>query len=596
MNQHTTARIIDVAMGRAAPDLYIKNCRLVNVFCGVINENICIGVSGGIIAWVGEDLLQPGPATMILDAGGSFVMPGFLDGHMHIESSMLTFREFSRAVLRWGTTTIFPDPHEIANVCGIPGVQALLAESRQSYLRSFMLLPSCVPALRGCETPGAAIDAASYCQAIQDPAFWGMGEMMNYPGVVTKDAAVLAKIAATRDAGKIMTGHITTDNAPMLNAYAAAGLDSCHESVTAEQVLRKLQVGIYAMIREGSAWRDVKECIRPFVAGNLDTSHVILVTDDAHADTIAAYGHMNHVINRAIEEGLDPVKAVQMATINPARYYGLSHQIGCVAPGRFADLVIAPEIAKILPETVISGGRVVYSQQRGYHIEFPESHFPEFMRSSLKIGRSLTAKDFDILMPVDTGTVTYPVIKVQENSAVTYREDTEVRVANGTVLIDIDRDILKVACIDRHSGRGALAAALVRGFGLKSGAIAQTIAHDCHNLIVLGTNHADMLAAVEQLKASGGGICAVANGRLIAHHKLEIGGLMSAAPAEQVVASLQQLKAAFAQLGCGMQSPFMTLALLALPVIPHLRLTDQGLFDVDQMKFIKVYSKDATAV
>jgi adenine deaminase len=586
MHRLKIMKAIDVAMGRIAPELYIKNCRLVNVISGEINKKICIGVSDGIIAWVGEDLLNPGDNTTIIDAAGSFAMPGFLDGHMHIESSMLTFREFSKSVLRWGTTTVFPDPHEIANVCGLEGVKALVEESKNYYLRSFMLLPSCVPALKGSETSGAEINSDLYCQNIVDNDFWGMGEMMNYPGVANNDSEVLYKIAETRKYGKPLTGHITSEDPHMTNAYAVAGVNSCHESVNAEQVLQKLRVGICAMIREGSAWKDVKECIKPFIDGNLDTSNVMLVTDDSHADTIFNYGHMNHVVNRAIEEGLNPVKAIQMATINTATHFGLSNKLGSIAPGRMADIVIAPDINKIIPEIVICRGKVIFTKKNGYLIEFPEYKFPEFMKSSIKINRILEENDFDIVLPKYSNTILYPVIKVKENSVLTFREDINVNIENGVVCIDIDSDILKVACIDRHSGSGRMATSLIKGFGIKSGAIAQTIAHDCHNIIVLGTNNADMLKAVELLKESGGGICVVENGQLLAHHKLEIGGLMSSEPMDKVVASLVNIKSAYKQLGCKIQSPFMTLSLIALPVIPHLRLTDKGLFDVNNFKFM----------
>jgi adenine deaminase len=586
MHRLKIMKAIDVAMGRIAPELYIKNCRLVNVISGDINENICIGVSDGMIAWVGEDLLKPGDNTTVIDAAGSFAMPGFLDGHMHIESSMLTFREFSKSVLRWGTTTVFPDPHEIANVCGIEGVKALVEESRNYYLRSFMLLPSCVPALKDSETSGAEINSDLYCQNIGDNDFWGMGEMMNYPGVANNDFEVLYKIAETLKVGKTLTGHITSDDPHMINTYAVAGVNSCHESVNAEQVLKKLRVGICAMLREGSAWKDIKECIKPFIEGNLDTSNVMLVTDDTHADTIDNYCHMNHVVNRAIEEGLNPVKAIQMATINTAKHFGLSNKLGCIAPGRLADIVIAPDIKKINPETVICEGNVIYTKENGYLIEFPEYKLPEFMKSSVKINRKFEEKDFDIVIPKNSDTILYPVIKVNENSVITFREDTNVNIENGVVCIDIERDILKVACIDRHSGKGGMATSLIKGFGLKSGSIAQTIAHDCHNIIVLGTSNSDMLKAVELLKESGGGICVVENGQLIAHHKLAIGGLMSSEPLDKVVASLDNIKSAYKQLGCTIQSPFMTLSLIALPVIPHLRLTDKGLFDVENFKFV----------
>jgi adenine deaminase len=588
MERSTISKAIDVAMGRIAPELYIKNCKLVNVLSGEINENICIGVSDGVIVWVGEDLLKPDASTSIIDAAGYFAMPGLIDGHMHIESSMLTFREFSKAVLRWGTTAVFPDPHEIANVCGIEAVKALVEESRNYCLRSYMLLPSCVPALKGKETSGSEIDAELYCKAIEDPDFWGMGEMMNYPGVANNDAEVISKIVATRDAKKTLTGHLTSDDAHMTNAYAISGVNSCHESVTAEQVLQKLRVGICAMIREGSAWRDVKECIKPFVGSNLDISNVILVTDDAHADTIESKGHMNHVVNRAIEEGLEPIKAIQMATINTAKHFGLWDKIGSISPGRFADIVLAPSIDKIVPEKVISHGKVIYTKDSGYLIDFPEFKFPEFIKSSIKIDRKLEEKDFDISVPATEGSIKYPVIKVNENSAVTNRLELDVKIENGIANIAIDKDIIKVACIDRHSGKGGMSVSLVKGFGLKKGAIAQTLAHDCHNILVLGTNNSDMLKAVEMLKDSGGGMCAVHNGKLIAHHKLEIGGLMSTEPLEEVVESLGKIKDAYKELGCEIESPFMTLGLIALPVIPHIRLTDKGLFDVAKFEFISL--------
>lgn len=605
---------IDVAMGRRAPDLYIKNCRLVNVLSGEIQKEICIGVTGKRISFVGKDLLQPDEHTRVIDGRGLYAMPGFLDGHMHLESSMLTFREFSKEVIKWGTTAVFPDPHEIANVCGMEGVDALVEESKKTPLKSFMLLPSCVPSLEGKETAGAVIDAKQYCQNIFREDYWGMGEMMNYPGVVNKDGDVLEKIDITKKAGKHLTGHVTSEDPHMLNAYASAGIDCCHESNTSEQMLQKLRLGICAMIRESSASKDLKECIKPFVEGNYDTSNVMLVTDDVHADTIQKVGHMNHVINRAIEEGLDPIKAIQMATINTARHFGLAKDIGAIAPGRVADILLAPSVREIVPQMVVVDGELIYTQSNGYLVDFGEHTLPESMKNTVRLYRKLQEEDFDIRVPVrrwscemsggfaeesageysreiadefeDKSTMIYPVIVVEENSTITRREDLEISISDGKPSMDVQRDIIKVACIERHGGYGNMAVSLIKGFGLKKGAIAQTIAHDSHNILVLGTNHRDMVDAVEAIKKSGGGICLVEDGKILAHHELEIGGLMTTKTLAHTVSSLKNLKASIQKLGCNLESPFMTLSLVALPVIPHLRLTDKGLFDVDRFEFI----------
>lgn len=582
--------LTDVAMSRRAPEVYIRNARLVNVMTAEIIPDTCIGIIEDRIAWVGPDLLVPDRNTQVIDAQGDYVLPGLIDSHMHLESSMLTFREFSRAILRWGTTSVFPDPHEIANVSGLDGVFALIGESKQYPLRSFMLLPSCVPALTGSETSGATIDAQAYTTAIQHPDLWGMGEMMNFPGVAFNDPEVRAKIEATRATGKKLTGHLTAMDPHVANAYAASGVDSCHESVTTEQVLAKLRLGIYAMIREGSAWKDVKACIQPFIGTHLDTSGVLLVTDDVHADTLIQDGHINAVVNLAIAEGLDPVKAIQMATINAARYYGLADHIGILAPGRLADLVVCPDIQQIIPRQVFVGGQQVYTEGQDQEPEHAEYNWPARVKNSIRTPANLDPEMFQIPCPTQgcqSGElVRMTAIRIHESSAITDRVEVDVRCEKGLVLADPEQDLIYLTCIERYTGKGQHASALVQGFGFKRGAIAQSIAHDCHNIIVAGTRPEDMAFATQILVEQGGGIVVAEQGQILASIRLEIGGLMTTAPITAVAQALQEVESACRELGCKIQSPFMTLALVALPVIPHLRLTDQGLFDVDQFSFV----------
>ena len=584
MQSFDRTKLIDVAMGRQAPDLYIRNARLVNVLSGEIIPETAVAVVDGRIAWVGPDLLQPADYTVVIDAQNRFLAPGLIDGHMHLESSMLTFREFAKAALRWGTTAVFPDPHEIANVCGTAGVFALIEESKQVPLRSFMLMPSCVPALQGQETSGAVIDAQTYQQAITHPDIWGMGEMMNYPGVVFNQPDVQQKIQATRQAGKPLTGHLTSDDPHLINAYAASGVDSCHESVTAGQILAKLRAGVYAMIREGSAWKDLKTCIQPFVRSNLDTSGVMLVTDDVHADTLIQTGHINAVINMAIAEGISPVKAIQMATINTARYFRLDDTIGCIAPGRLADLILFDDLEQIVPSSVYVGGKLAYTAEKPVANDQPVFDWPPELLNSIKLPHALSRELFQLPVRVEQGSIELPVIEVHENSAITDHLTCTLKVADGIVQADLEQDLIMATCLERYTGAGGHATALVKGFQLQRGAMAQTIAHDCHNILVIGTNPDDMLLAVQKLAEQGGGIVVAANGQVKASLQLEIGGLMTTAPIETVASQLQAVESACRELGCPMQSPFMTLALVALPVIPHLRLTDQGLFDVDRFE------------
>lgn len=580
--------LTDIAMGRHPADLYIRNCKLVNVMSGEIIEQTCIGVAGGNIAWVGDDLLVPGPDTQVIDAQGSYVLPGLLEAHVHLESSMMTFREFARIATRWGTTSVFPDPHEIANVCGVAGIKALIDESKLYPLRSFMLMPSCVPSLPGHETPGAEIDAHEFARQIVDSDIFGLGEMMNYPGVAANDPEVLHKIQSTIDAKKTLTGHLTTEDPRFCNAYVAAGITSCHESVTAQQAVEKLRMGLAVMIREGSGWKDLKKCIQPFVNSSLDTSNVMLVSDDIHADTLLREGHVNRLVNMAIAEGVEPVKAIQMATINPARYYGLDHRLGSIAPGRLADMIICQDIRHIEPSLVLIGGIPVYDQtqpSKKTGFDRPGFDWPAGLLKTIHIPNTPKPEDLLIRTSRPDGTSVWPVIQVLENSAMTERIDLDVTVRDGQVCVDLERDLLLAVCLERHQGTGRLATTLVRGFGLKHGAIAQTVAHDCHNVVAVGTDPNDIVAAIEALQAMDGGLVVVDAGKALASLSLPIGGLMTTAPIAEIADALQLIEKAYQQLGCRLQSPYMTLAMLALPVIPHLRLTDRGLFDVDQFQF-----------
>ncbi len=573
-----------VAMGREAADLVIRNGKLVNVNTLEIQENVDVAVKGGRIALVGDAGRCIGEGTKVLDARGMYLTPGFMDGHMHVESSMLTVSQYSQSVVPRGTSAIFMDPHEIANVLGMRGVELMADEAREVPLRVYTTMPSCVPAAPGFEDAGAAITPDQVASVMGRDDMVGLGEMMNFPGIVNGDPEVHEMVAATLAAGKCVTGHFSIpETGPMLSAYAAAGIRSCHESVRAEDALAKMRLGMYAKIREGSAWHDLKEVIKAITEKKASGRFALLVSDDLHPDTLVNKGHLDHIVKRAVEEGVNPVEAISMVTLNVAECFNMTRDFGSIAPGKTADINLIGDLSRVTVEKVIIGG-VLVAENGGMIEDTGFRAYPEWSKNTVNLGRKPVPADFRVTAEGEMARV--HVMAVSDSLTGTTHLREALPVEEGEVTFDPQGDIAKVAVFERHKGTGSFGLGFVRGFGLKRGAVASTVAHDCHNLLVVGTNDVDMAFAGNALAEAGGGMIAVADGKVLALVPLPVAGLMSDRPLAEVLEQVTALEGAWEDLGCGLNSPFMTMALLALPVLPELRITNRGLVDTVNFKLL----------
>ena len=584
--------LIDVALGRLKADVVIRGATLVNVFTGELQEGIDIAIRKDRIALVGDASHAIGGHTHVIRADGLYACPGFIDAHVHVESAMITFSEFARAVVPRGTTSIFADPHEIANVLGLRGLKLVWEESRHLPLKVFLCVPSCVPASSPeFETAGAELTVEDIEEALSWPGVVALGEMMNYPGVLAKEGAVLAKLESAMKMGKVVEGHSNGIVGAELNAYACAGISSCHEATRPEEVAERLRLGMWAMIREGSAWRDLKACIKAITELGLSPRRAVLVTDDRHPDDLLEEGHIDYVIRRAVEEGVDPVVAIQMATINPAEHFRLDHYIGAIGPGRAADVVLLSDLEAVEVDMVISDGSVV--ARGGIMMVRPEKRsYPDEAKRTVRLKRPLRPEDFRLLVKEPSeGRVKAHIIGVEEGKATTKHIVGEVLVSGGRIRPSPEDDIALVAVVERHKGTGNIGLGLVRGFGLKAGAVASTVAHDSHNLVVVGMDERDMALAANALAEVGGGMAIYRAGERLAMLELPVAGLVSEEPVEVVAKKVKALENAWSELGCTMKAPFMTLSLISLPVLPELRITDKGLVDTVKFELIDVLAQ-----
>ncbi len=585
-----TKELVAVAKGVKPAQLVIKNGKLINVNTGEIIPNTDVAITHGRIALVGDASHTIGPDTKVIDADGYYISPGFMDSHIHVESSMMTVGEYARTVIPHGTTAIYMDPHEIANVLGMEGIRLMIEESRSLPLRTFVAMPSCVPACPGFEDAGASIGPDEIREAMEWEEVVGLGEMMNFPGVINGDDFIHQELKATLEAGKTITGHFSIqDTGADLNAYIAPGIRCCHESVRAEDALAKMRLGMYAQLREGSAWHDVKETVKSITENSIDTRYAILVSDDTHPNTLVTVGHLDHVVRRAIEEGVNPITAIQMVTINVAQCFSMDKDLGSISPGRWADIVLISDLTKVKVEKVIINGELV-AESGKMLVDIPKVEYPETARNSVRLHKELEAKDFAIQAPNPEATeAKVRVIEIIEAKVGTYAREASLPVKNGIVENDLSKDIIKVAVIERHHATGTMGKGFVKGFHIKSGAVASTVAHDSHNLLIVGTNDEDMALAGNTLAKVGGGMVAVRDGKVLALLPLPIAGLMCQEPAEEVAKKVEELDKAWKELGCDLVSPFMTMSLIALAVLPELRLTNRGLVDTINFKLVDLF-------
>jgi len=586
--------LIDVAMGRAAADMVIRKGTWACVQSGEFVPQTDIAIKEGRIAYVGPDASHTmGERTQVIEAKGHFLTPGLLDGHMHVESGMLTVTEFVRAVAPHGTTAMFIDPHEIANVFGLKGVKLMVDEAQQQPIHVWVQMPSCVPSAPGLETPGASIGPEEVAEAMRWPGIIGLGEMMNFPGVFNADEKMLAEMVETRKAGKVIGGHYASPDLGLpFHGYVAGGPEDDHEGTRLEDAIARVRQGMKAMLRYGSAWHDVAAQVKAITQLGLDPRHFILCTDDSHAETLVEDGHMDRVLRHAIAEGLPPMTALQMATLNTAEHFGLAREIGQIAPGRWADILIVPDLRDFRPRLVLARGAVI-AEEGKWLIELPSISYPQWATHSVHLQRPLQAADFTLAAPPGSnGRVRANVIGVIENQAPTRHLRLEIEVQDGRIQADPGRDLAKVALVERHRGTGEITVGLVSGFGFTARcAIASTVAHDSHHMIVVGTDDARMAQAANTLAEIGGGQVVIKDGEVIGKVELPIAGLMSNERAEVVARKAATVLEGFRACGCRLNNPNMQLSLLALVVIPELRISDKGLVDVTRFDFVPVLER-----
>ncbi len=563
-------KIIKVARGLEKADLVIKNANIINVLSEEIHKGD-IAISDGIIAGIKEGY----DGGKEIDANGAFVSPAFIDGHVHLESSMLLPHEFAKAVVPCGTTTVITDPHEISNVLGLHGISYMHEAVKNLPLNVYTMLPSCVPATPY-ETSGFDLNSYDLALLIDSPWVLGIAEMMNYSGLLNLDKNVLAKLELAKSKGKRIDGHAPFLSGKDLCAYAASGVKSDHECTNPDEAKEKIRLGMYIMIREGTAAKDLDALIP--VLKEKNTRKCMFVTDDRHPRDLKV--HINDMVRRAVDAGVDVIKAVQIGSLNTAEYFGLKNQ-GAIAPGYRADMLILPDLKTFKPDMVIKDGKIVAKE--GELLKTSVKFEKPSVRSSINV-RWIEKKDFEI-----KGTSKFVnTIEIIPHQLVTKSSVCEAKFENGFLNSNTETDTLKILVMERHRATGNIGKGFVKGFNLKSGAIASTVAHDSHNMIIVGTNDFDMYTAAVELVKMQGGKVVVKDGKIIAKLPLPIAGLISDKDFDYVVKHCEELNNAAKELGCTLDDAFMTMSFLSLPVIPELKITDKGLFSTKKWDFVKI--------
>lgn len=571
------SRLIAVARGDEPADLVFTHARVVNVFTGEV-EQADVALAEGRIAGVGD--YAEAEAAEVVDLQGAYLAPAYIDPHIHLESTMLLPAEFARAVLPHGTAATVSDPHEIANVLGLDGIRLLLTLSERLPFDFYFTLSSCVPATH-LETSGATLSADDLAQLIDHPRILALAEMMNFPGVFFRAPEVMAKLELAHAHGKLIDGHAPLLSGRGLNAYLCGGISSDHECTRLDEAREKLARGMWIFLREGSTEHNLRELL-PLVTP-ATAPRCCFATDDRHPDELLAEGHLNYTVHLAVQAGLEPVTAIRLATLNPAQYFNLRYR-GAIAPGYLADLQVLSGLTGGLlrPLAVYKEGQLV-AEDGEMVVDLPEPAVEERFTRTVRLAEPLTPADFAV--PARGKPVR--VIGVVPGQILTEARTAALSEKSGALLPDLEADVLKLAVVERHTGASGRSVAFVQGFGLKHGAIASSVAHDSHNLIAVGTSDGEMASALNRLAELEGGFVAVKDGAVLAEVALPVAGLMSLGNARELSRALLRLNAAVRdEMGCALESPFMALSFLALPVIPALKLTDRGLVDVGKFDFV----------
>ncbi|ENK0557799.1 adenine deaminase [Clostridium sporogenes] len=580
-----------VAQGFEPADMVIINSKLINVCTREVIENTDVAISCGRIALVGDAKHCIGENTEVIDAKGQYIAPGFLDGHIHVESSMLSVSEYARSVVPHGTVGIYMDPHEICNVLGLNGVRYMIEDGKGTPLKNMVTTPSCVPAVPGFEDTGAAVGPEDVRETMKWDEIVGLGEMMNFPGILYSTDHAHGVVGETLKASKTVTGHYSLpETGKGLNGYIASGVRCCHESTRAEDALAKMRLGMYAMFREGSAWHDLKEVSKAITENKVDSRFAVLISDDTHPHTLLKDGHLDHIIKRAIEEGIEPLTAIQMITINCAQCFQMDHELGSITPGKCADIVFIEDLKDVKITKVIIDGNLV-AKDGVLTTSIAKYDYPEDAMHSMHIKDKITPDSFNIMAP-NKEKITARVIEIIPERVGTYERHIELKVKDDKVQCDSSKDVLKAVVFERHHETGKAGYGLVKGFGIKRGAMAATVAHDAHNLLVIGTNDEDMALAANTLIECGGGMVAVQDGKVLGLVPLPIAGLMSNKPLEEMAEMVEKLDSAWKEIGCDIVSPFMTMALIPLACLPELRLTNRGLVDCNKFEFVSLFVEE----
>jgi adenine deaminase len=567
--------LVQAARGDRPCDLVVRGGSVINVFTGEIIR-ADVGILGEQIAVVtGDGTID---ATQTIDANGLFLSPGLIDAHIHLESTMLTPAEFARFVLPRGTTAVVTDPHELANVAGKEGIRELITASENLPVRFYVMIPSCVPASEF-ETSAARLDVTDISELSREPAVIGLGEMMDFNAVLSGSEEALRKLASARD--KVVDGHCPGLSGRELQAYVAAGIDSEHQATDFREWLEKLRAGMHLMIREGSAAKDFDKLIDLIKPQTVD--RCMLVSDDLLAVDLEELGHMDQLLRHAVRHGIDAVQALRMATVNPAKRFGL-RRIGAVAPGYNADIVAFKDLSDFEAAFVIAKGKPVASDGQVI-VELHEHSFGDALLNTVHLP-DLTAEKLEI--PASEGLAN--VIQAADGRIITGRLLIEPTVLSGLVISDVERDILKIVVVERHGMNGNITLGLVNGFGLKSGAFASSVAHDAHNVVAVGTKDLDILCAIQRVGEMNGGLAVADEGRIIADLPLPIAGLISTSKAGKTTAQFRRLEDAVRRIGSQMKHPFMTLSFMCLSVIQELKITDRGLVDVGGSRIIPLFT------